>query len=141
MSSVPASAAGTLTDFTELKAMWCSRRRHPGLRRTAAVIVETRNRKFPATMMCAGSIFKNFLLDTFRMQVHWLCESSCQRALEFEDCSLARIQAFVFYPVEIQSCLAYDRSRPDVGFDFIQFVAVPMGFPWVNAKGGDQIPA
>ena len=32
------------------------------LRRTAADIVETRNRKFPATLKCAGSIFKNLLL-------------------------------------------------------------------------------
>jgi UDP-N-acetylmuramate dehydrogenase len=32
------------------------------LERTSAEILETRNRKFPATMMCAGSIFKNFLL-------------------------------------------------------------------------------
>jgi UDP-N-acetylmuramate dehydrogenase len=32
------------------------------LRRTAAEIVEVRNRKFPPTMKCAGSIFKNLLL-------------------------------------------------------------------------------
>ncbi len=32
------------------------------LRRTAADIVETRNRKFPITLKCAGSIFKNLLL-------------------------------------------------------------------------------
>jgi UDP-N-acetylmuramate dehydrogenase len=32
------------------------------LSRTAAGIVETRNRKFPPTMRCAGSIFKNLLL-------------------------------------------------------------------------------
>jgi len=32
------------------------------LRRAAADIVETRNRKFPATLKCAGSIFKNLLL-------------------------------------------------------------------------------
>ncbi|HMD71001.1 MAG TPA: UDP-N-acetylmuramate dehydrogenase [Bryobacteraceae bacterium] len=32
------------------------------LRRTAADIVETRNRKFPSTLKCAGSIFKNLLL-------------------------------------------------------------------------------
>jgi UDP-N-acetylmuramate dehydrogenase len=32
------------------------------LRRTAAEIVETRNRKFPPTLKCAGSIFKNLLL-------------------------------------------------------------------------------
>ena len=32
------------------------------LRRTAADILEVRNRKFPVTMKCAGSIFKNFLL-------------------------------------------------------------------------------
>jgi UDP-N-acetylmuramate dehydrogenase len=32
------------------------------LRRTAAGIVETRNRKFPPTLKCAGSIFKNLLL-------------------------------------------------------------------------------
>ena len=32
------------------------------LRRTAAEIVEVRNRKFPVTMKCAGSIFKNLLL-------------------------------------------------------------------------------
>ena len=32
------------------------------LRRTADGIVQTRNRKFPVTMQCAGSIFKNLLL-------------------------------------------------------------------------------
>jgi len=32
------------------------------LRRTAGEIVEIRNRKFPSTMQCAGSIFKNLLL-------------------------------------------------------------------------------
>lgn len=32
------------------------------LQRTAGEIVEVRNRKFPPTMKCAGSIFKNFLL-------------------------------------------------------------------------------
>jgi UDP-N-acetylmuramate dehydrogenase len=32
------------------------------LRRTADDIVAVRNRKFPVTMQCAGSIFKNFLL-------------------------------------------------------------------------------
>ena len=32
------------------------------LRRTAADIVTVRNEKFPVTMKCAGSVFKNFLL-------------------------------------------------------------------------------
>ncbi len=32
------------------------------LERTAAGIVETRNRKFPVTMKCAGSVFKNLIL-------------------------------------------------------------------------------
>jgi UDP-N-acetylmuramate dehydrogenase len=32
------------------------------LRRTADGIVKTRNEKFPATMQCAGSVFKNLLL-------------------------------------------------------------------------------
>jgi UDP-N-acetylmuramate dehydrogenase len=33
------------------------------LRRTAAGIVETRSRKFPSTLKCAGSIFKNLLIE------------------------------------------------------------------------------
>jgi UDP-N-acetylmuramate dehydrogenase len=33
-----------------------------GLRQTSAGIVKVRNEKFPVTMKCAGSIFKNFLL-------------------------------------------------------------------------------
>jgi UDP-N-acetylmuramate dehydrogenase len=33
------------------------------LRRTAADIVKIRNEKFPVTMMCAGSIFKNLILS------------------------------------------------------------------------------
>src|SRR5262249_22920245 len=32
-----------------------------GLRRTASDILKIRNEKFPPTMKCAGSIFKNFL--------------------------------------------------------------------------------
>jgi UDP-N-acetylmuramate dehydrogenase len=34
-----------------------------GLRRTAADIVKVRNEKFPVTMKCAGSIFKNLILS------------------------------------------------------------------------------
>jgi UDP-N-acetylmuramate dehydrogenase len=34
----------------------------PALEKISADIRETRNRKFPPTMKCAGSIFKNFLL-------------------------------------------------------------------------------
>jgi UDP-N-acetylmuramate dehydrogenase len=39
------------------------------LRKTADEIVAVRNRKFPPTMKCAGSIFKNFLVDELPAEV------------------------------------------------------------------------
>lgn len=43
------------------------------LRRTAAEIVETGNRKFPPTLKCAGSIFKNLLLKD--LPAAWFLEA------------------------------------------------------------------
>ncbi len=39
------------------------------LRATAASILDVRNRKYPPTMKCAGSIFKNLLLDELALSV------------------------------------------------------------------------
>ncbi len=41
----------------------------PALKQTADRILDTRNRKYPPTMRCAGSIFKNFLLAELPAEV------------------------------------------------------------------------
>ncbi len=54
-----------------------------GLRKTADDIVKVRNEKFPVTMKCAGSIFKNFLLAELPPQVAAQFPASASREGKF----------------------------------------------------------